>query len=85
MPFVVLIVDRGISLLVLVIVVTSLLSWVSPDPRNPVVKLLHAIVDPILHPIRVVLPSVAGMDFSPLVAILVLSGLQKLIMSALYQ
>ena len=84
MPFVVLLVDRGISLLMLVILVTSLLSWIQPDPRNPIVRVLHAITDPILHPIRVLLPSLGGMDFSPLVAILILSMLQKLLTSALY-
>ena len=85
MLWVVYIAEKGIGLLMLVILVTSLLSWVQPDPRNPIVRLLHAIVDPILHPIRVILPSMGGMDFSPLVAILILSMLQKLIVSALYQ
>jgi YggT family protein len=84
MPFVVLIAEKGISLLMLIILVTSLLSWVQPDPRNPIVRVLHAITDPILHPIRVLLPSLGGMDFSPLVAILILSMLQKLLASALY-
>jgi YggT family protein len=85
MPLVVFIVDKGISLLTLVIVITSLLSWIHPDPRNPIVRLLHGIVEPILHPIRVVLPTLGGMDFSPLVAILILQMLQRLILSALYQ
>jgi len=85
MSWVVIIAEKGISLLMLVILVTSLLSWVQPDPRNPIVRLLHAIVDPILHPIRVILPAMGGMDFSPLVALLILSMLQKLIVSALYQ
>jgi YggT family protein len=84
MPFVVLIAEKGIGLLMLIILVTSLLSWVQPDPRNPIVRVLHAISDPILHPIRVLLPSLGGMDFSPLVAILILSMLQKLLASALY-
>jgi len=85
MSWVVVIADKGIGLLMLVILVTSLLSWVQPDPRNPIVRFLHAVVDPILHPIRVILPSMGGMDFSPLVALLILSMLQKLIASALYQ
>lgn len=84
MPFIVLIVDKGISLLMLIILVTSLLSWIQPDPRHPIVRVLHGIVDPILHPIRVLLPSLGGMDFSPLVAMLILSMLQRLIVSALY-
>jgi YggT family protein len=85
MPFIVLIAEKGIDLLMLVILVTSLLSWVQPDPRNPIVRVLHGIVDPILHPIKAIIPSMGGMDFSPLVALLILSMLQKLIVSALYQ
>ena len=77
-------INGGINLLMLVILVTSLLSWVRPDPRNPIVKVLHGIVDPLLHPIRVLLPSLGGMDFSPLVALLILQMLQKLLTSALY-
>ena len=85
MPLVVLIVEKGIGLLTLIILATSLMSWVQPDPRNPIVRTLHAITDPILHPIRAILPAMGGMDFSPLVAILILSLLQKLIVSAIYQ
>ena len=85
MPFIVLIAEKGIDLLMLLILVTSLLSWVQPDPRNPIVRVLHGIVDPILHPIKAIIPSMGGMDFSPLVALLILSLLQKLIVSALYQ
>jgi YggT family protein len=85
MPFVVFIAVKGIDLLMLVILVTSLLSWIRPDPRNPIVRFLHGIVDPVLHPIRLVVPAMGGMDFSPLIAILILSLLQKLVLSAIIQ
>ena len=75
-------INGGINLLMLIILITSLLSWVQPDPRNPIVRVLHGIVDPILHPIRVLLPAMGGMDFSPLVALLILQMLQKLLTSA---
>ena len=68
-----------IYLLIILIFITSLLSWVQPDPRNPLVRLLHGIVDPVLHPIRTLLPSTMGMDFSPMVAILILYALQALL------
>jgi YggT family protein len=83
MPLVVLLVDRAINLLMLLIVITSLLSWVQPDPRNPVVRFLHGVVDPVLHPIRAILPNLGGFDLSPLVAILILSFLQRLLTSNL--
>ena len=69
----------GIQALIMLVVVTSVLSWIRPDPRNPLVKILNAVVDPLLHPIRTVLPAKGGMDFSPMIAILILWFLQKLL------
>ena len=73
------IVDWGIRGLMTLIVVASLMSWFRPDPRNPLVRLLHGIVDPVLHPMRAILPPVGGFDFSPVVAILILSFLRSLL------
>lgn len=83
MPILVLVADKLIMLLILLIFITSLLSWVQPDPRNPLVKALHGIVDPLLHPIRSLLPSAMGMDFSPMVAILILYALQNLLLAGI--
>lgn len=83
MPILVLLIDKGILALVLLIVAASLLSWFQPDPRNVFVKLLHGIVDPLLHPIRMILPPIGGMDFSPLVAILILQFLRRLVLGSL--
>jgi YggT family protein len=82
MPYLVFIADKLIMLLIILIFVASLLSWVQPDPRNPLVRLLHSIVDPVLHPIRTVLPNAMGMDFSPLVAIMILSMLHRLLLTS---
>ncbi len=85
MPFVVMLADWGIELLILLILVTSLLSWFQPSPHHPLVRLLHAIVDPVLHPIRAILPSTMGMDFSPMVAMVILWLLQRLIYGSFSQ
>jgi YggT family protein len=79
MPYLVLVADKLSLLLIVLIFITSLMSWVQPDPRNPMVRLLHGIVDPVLHPIRTLLPTSMGMDFSPMVAILILYVLQNLL------
>jgi len=83
MPIILLlhIVDWGIRALILLIIVASVLSWVAPDPRNPLVKLLHGIVDPVLHPIKAIVPPMGGFDFSPVVAILILQFLRSLLHS----
>jgi YggT family protein len=83
MPFLVVLVDWGIWALVMVIIASSLLSWFNPDPRNPVVRVLNAIVDPLLRPIRAILPPMGGFDFSPLVAFLILRLLQSLLQGAI--
>ncbi len=83
MPFVIILADWAIQILIFLIVVCSLLSWFQPSPRHPLVRLLHAVVDPVLHPIRAILPSTMGMDFSPMVAILILWMLQRLLQQGL--
>lgn len=83
MPFIVWLVYRAIQLLIILIVIASLLSWIQPDPRNKAVRLLHGIVDPVLHPIQAILPPLGGFDLSPIVALLILSGLQRLMLSSL--
>ena len=79
MPIVIVLIYWGIQLLILLVVVVSILSWFRPDPSNQGVRLLNAIVDPLLHPIRTILPATGGMDFSPMIAILILWFLQKLL------
>lgn len=54
-----------------VIIAAALITWVSPDPRNPVVMLLRRITEPVLAPARRLLPPwrTGGLDFSPLIVI----------------
>lgn len=54
----------------IVIIVSALLSWVSPDPYNPVVQTIYGISEPLLTPFRKIIPNLGGLDISPLVAIL---------------
>lgn len=76
----ILFVDFLIRAIMMLVLVSSLLSWFQPDPRNPLVKLVQGIVGPILHPIQVLLPSMGGIDFSPLVALVLLGLLRSLIL-----
>ncbi len=51
-----------------IIVARAVLSWVNPDPYNPIVRFIHNITEPVLAPIRRRLPtSFGGMDFSPII------------------
>ncbi len=68
-----------------VIIIRSVLSWVSPDPYNPIVRALYAITDPVLSFLRRKLPLWAGsIDFSPMVAILVILFLKYFLIQSLF-
>jgi len=61
----------------------ALFSWFDPTGRTPIGALLIRITDPIIVPIRRVLPSAGFMDFSPMVALLMIFFLQKLVVRAM--
>lgn len=77
------IVDWGIRALMILIILSSVMSWIRPDPRNPLVKTLNGIVEPLLLPIRKILPAMGPLDLSPTVAIILLWVLQSMLHNAM--
>ncbi|WP_130470838.1 YggT family protein [Candidatus Magnetaquicoccus inordinatus] len=71
--------DFALGVYTWMILIRVLLSWVNPDPYNPIVQFLMRATDPLLEPLRRLLPPVAGLDLSPIVALLGLSLLQRLV------
>jgi len=65
------------------ILIRAFLSWVSPDPFNPIVQFLHRATEPILEPIRRLLPSMP-LDISPIIAFFAIVFLQKFLVQTLY-
>ena len=62
----------------LIVIARAVLSWVSPDPYNPIVRFLHGVTDPVLYRIRRVAPLAAGsIDFTPMILILALVFLDQ--------
>jgi YggT family protein len=62
--------DTVLTLYVWILIISALLSWVNPDPRNAIVQFLHAATWPVLYQIRRRIPAIfGGIDLSPLVAI----------------
>jgi YggT family protein len=59
-----------------IIIIRAILSWVNPDPYNPIVRFLHQITEPVLNPIRRRLPFMGGVDISPIVVIFAIIFLQ---------
>ena len=66
-----------------IIIIRALLSWVNPDRYNPIVRFLYQVTEPVLRPIRRRLPMEMGLDFSPLVVILVIKVLQWFLVDSL--
>jgi YggT family protein len=61
-----------IRVLTWLIIIRALMSWVSPDPRNPFVQIIITITDPFIEPIRKVMPPLGMIDISPIISLLLL-------------
>jgi len=67
------------------ILIRALVSWVNPDPFNPIVQFLYKITEPILYPIRKILPPSlkSGLDISPIIAFLIILFLRYFLVQTL--
>ena len=79
---------RLIDIYSLVIIVRAIISWVQPNPYNPIVQLLYRVTEPVLYPIRRMLFRYRGMrdtgiDFSPFIAIIMLYVLKSILFRVL--
>ena len=64
------------------ILIRALISWVSPDPFNPIVQFLYRATEPVLEPIRRYMPQLA-LDISPIIAFLIIIFLQNFLVPSL--
>lgn len=64
------------------IMIRALISWVNPDPYNPIVQFLTRTTEPILYPIRKILPPMA-IDISPVIAFMFIYFLQSFLVATL--
>lgn len=62
-------------LLIIVIIARSVMSWFSPRPTNVLAVYLYKVTEPLLMPLRRILPRTRMVDFSPLIALLILYGI----------
>jgi YggT family protein len=67
-----------------IIIARAVLSWVNPDPFNPIVRFLYRVTEPVLRPIRRRLPTLQmGLDLSPMLVILAIYFLQSFLVESL--
>ena len=78
------VVDVLLTMFYWLILIRALLSWVSPDPFNPIVQILNRATEPVLAPIRRLLPYMA-IDISPIIAFLAIMFLKTFLVSTLFE
>ena len=68
-----------------VVIARAILSWVSPDPYNPIVRFIHNVTEPVLYQVRRRIPvSFGGIDFSPIIVLLAVIFMQRFVVNSLY-
>jgi len=80
------IIDIVLTLYMYVIIARALISWVNPDPYNAIVQFLYRITEPVLNPLRRLVPPYRlGIDLSPMIAILIIIFLKRFLVATLRQ
>ena len=77
--------DIVLTVVYWLILIRAWISWVTPDPNNPIVQFLYSVTEPILYPIRRILPAglKSGFDISPIVAFLAIVFLKSFLVRTL--
>ena len=66
------------------VIARAVLSWVSPDPYNPIVRFIHNVTEPVMFRIRTALPvTFGGIDFSPIIVLLVIMFLRTFLVKSI--
>jgi len=75
-----------LSAYIWIIIGRAIISWVNPDPHNPIVRFLYEVTEPVLSRIRRYVPAfIGGIDFAPMIVILVIIFLQSFLVPTLMQ
>ena len=78
-------INAVLTLMFWIILIRVLMSWVSPDPYNPLVRALYQLTDPILRPAQRLIPPIGGLDLSPIVVLLGIQFLKLFLVQSLHQ
>ncbi len=76
--------DLVLLLFMWIVIARAVLSWVNPDPFNPIVRFIHNVTEPVLYRVRAFIPvSFGGIDFSPIIVLLGVIFLRTFVVSSL--
>ncbi len=80
------VIDIALSIFMWIVIARAVLSWVSPDPYNPIVRFINRVTEPVLYQIRRRLPvTFGGIDLSPIIVFLGIIFLQRFLVQSIYQ
>lgn len=79
------ILDIGLNIYFWMILGRAIISWVNPDPYNPIVRFLYQATEPVLYRIRRIIPYMGGLDLSPLAAILIIMFVRWFVVATLIE
>ena len=79
------ILDTVLTIYMYIIIARAILSWVNPDPYNPIVNFLYRATDPVLYRVRRMLPDMGGLDLSPMIVLLAIFFMQKFLVSSIFE
>ena len=78
------VIDYVLFFFMIIVIARAVLSWVSPDPYNPIVRFIHNITEPVLYQVRRRIPvTFGGIDFSPVIVILIIYFLRIFVVKSL--
>lgn len=79
------VIEMILNVYMMIIIAQAILSWVNPDPYNPIVRFIHNVTEPLLSFIRRKIPVIyANIDFSPIIVLLAIVFLRKFLVGSLY-
>jgi YggT family protein len=78
--------DIVLTIYMWIVIIAALISWVHPDPYNPIVRFLYSVTEPVFAMVRRLLPFPSmGIDFSPIIVLLAIIFLQQFLVRTLHQ
>ena len=78
--------DGLLTLYLYVVIIAALMTWIEPNPYNPIVRFLYSVTEPVFEWFRNHLPVVfGGIDFSPLIVILAIQFIQSVVIQSAVQ
>ncbi len=78
------ILDNLLEIYTVIIVIRAVISWFSPSPYNPLYRLLIQITEPIIEPVRRIMPNLGGIDLSPIIIIFIIHIIRSVVLPLLF-